>query len=511
MSTNISSNNTRIAKNTLALFVRMLFMMLIALYTSRVVLQSLGEENYGVYNVVGGFVAMFSILSGPLSNAIQRFLTFELGRGDTIKLKAIFSTSINIQIVISIIAVILCETIGIWFLNNKMVISAERLDSANFVLQCSIATFVVNLISVPYNATIISHEKMNFFAFISVCEALLKLGIAYLILISPFDLLNFYAVSLLIISLIIRYLYAIYCKRHFEETNYKFAINKPIFKEMASFAGWNFFGNTAYVINTQGVNMLMNVFFGIKANAARAIAVQVEIAVGQFANSFTTAINPQITKSYAARDDNQVFSLIMRGSKFSFLIMFLLIVPIVLEADTILKIWLKQVPQYTVIFTRLVVFCSLATVMGNSMYTGIMATGNIRRYQIIATLVGCLVFPVSWIAYSLGASADTTYIIYFVIYFSLNLIRLLSLKHLINFPIKKYIIQVLLRLVIFSFISFTIPIIIVYVMEPSIWRLFIVICVSTLWGGLCSFYIGFDSHERQFFMTKIKNIIKRNL
>ena len=511
---NNTANNTRIAKNTFALVVRMLFMMGIALFTSRVVLESLGEDNYGIYNVVGGVVAMFSILSSPLSSAIQRFLTFELGTGNKDKLCKIFSTSVNIQLVIALIVVILCEIIGVWFVNHKMTIPVERLGAANFVLQCSVATFVVNLISVPYNATIIAHERMDVFAYLSILDSALRLTVAYLIYISTADRLKVYALLLLAIAVLMRLIYGIYCSRHFDEAHYKMKLDKALFREMSGFAGWNFFGNTAYMFNTQGVNMLINVFFGVKLNAARAIAVQVDAAISQFVNSFTTAINPQITKSYASNNRAYLYSLINRGSKFSFMVMYLIIVPVVLEADTILGIWLKDVPQQTAIFTRLVVFGSLSTTMGTSMLTGILATGDIRRYQIVVTMVGCMVFPLTWIAYALGAPAYTTYIIYAVIYFSLNAIRLAALKRLMEFPVKTYVNQVLPRMLFLSVAAFVAPGVLVLSMPPSFLRLLVVCAVSALWGLVCGYFIGLDRHERMYFQSKamvmVKRIIKKN-
>ncbi len=500
--TDNSLNNSRIAKNTFALVVRMLFMTAISLLTSRVMLDSLGEDNYGIYNVVGGVVAMFSIVSGPMSSAIQRFITFELGTGNKERLSRIFSTSINVQLLIAICIVVLCEIIGVWFLNAKMNIPEERVNAANFVLQCSLVTFIVNLINVPYNAVIIAHEKMDTFAYLSVLEALLKLGVVYLIYVSPFDRLKFFSALLLLIAVLMRVLYMIYCKHHFEEARYHFRVDKLLFKEIASFAGWNFFGSTAYMFNTQGVNMLINVFFGVKLNAARAIAAQIEGAVTQFVQSFTIAINPQITKSYAKNDKEYLYSLISRGSKFSYLIMYMFIVPIVLEADTILKIWLKEVPDQTVIFTRLVLFGTLATTMGSSMLTGILATGNIRRYQIAVTIIGCLVFPLTWISYAIGAPGYVTYIIYAIIYFCLNIVRLYSLKHLIGFPIKEYFIKVFSRLFIVSIISFIVPGVFIFIMDPSLLRLFLVCIVSCVWGGACSYFVGLDKHEQEFFLGK---------
>lgn len=508
---NTSANNKRIAKNTLLLYFRMIVLMLVTLYTSRVVLDALGESDYGIYNVVGGVVAMFSVLSNSLSGAISRFITYELGTGNKERLARIFSTSVNIQILMALAIFVLCEVGGVWFLNVKMNIPGGRMEAANIVLQCSIATFMVNLISVPYNATIIAHERMGVFAYISILEAGLKLLVAYLIYISTFDKLMVYAQLILGIAILLRLIYGIYCGRHFAEAHYRFILDRPLLKEMTGFAGWNLFGSTAYMLNTQGVNMLINIFFGVTTNAARAIAVQVDAAVTQFVNNFMTAINPQITKSYAAGDREYLFKLVCRGTKYSFFIMYLFIVPLVLEADTILGIWLKEVPADTPVFMRLVLFSTLATLLGNPMLTAILATGKIRNYQIAVVSVGCLVFPLTWIAYKLGCPAYTTYVIYAVIYFSLNFIRLSFLKKLMGFPVGGFILPVFGRIGICAVLTFVLPAVVMFVLPPSFLRLLAVCVVSLLWSVACVYYVGLEKEERIFFMNKAKQLLIKKL
>ena len=316
-----SENNKRIAKNTLLLYVRMLFMMVVSLYTSRVILNALGVEDFGIYNVIGGIVAMFSVISNSLSASISRFITFELGKGNTDRLKKIFATSVSIQIGLSMLVVIAAESVGLWFVNYKMVISPDRLVAANWVYQFTIFTFVVNLISVPYNAAIIAHEKMSAFAYISIIDALGRLGVASLVLISPIDNLIFYGFLSAFLAVLIRCLYGYYCKNNFEECNFKFSFDKLLFKEMFSFAGWNFIGATSGVFRTQGINVLINLFYGAVINAARGISVQVNTAVVSFSNNFMTALNPQITKSYAMGDLPYMHKLIFEGTKLSFYLM----------------------------------------------------------------------------------------------------------------------------------------------------------------------------------------------
>lgn len=313
--TDTSANNKRIAKNTLLLYFRMLFMMAVSLYTSRVVLNALGVEDFGIYNVVGGVVAMFSMLSGSLSAAITRFITYELGKGNQENLKKIFSSSVTIQIGLAILIIVVAEAIGVWFLNMKMNIPDVRITAANWVFQFSILTFAVNLISVPYNASIIAHERMSAFAYISILEAIGKLAIVFLIVISPMDKLIFYAILMCAVALIVRLAYGVYCKRHFEECTYHFIFDRDLLKHMFGFAGWNFIGATSAVLRDQGGNVVINLFCGPAANAARGIAFQVNNAISGFVTNFMTALNPQITKSYAAGDRKYMMTLIFQGAR----------------------------------------------------------------------------------------------------------------------------------------------------------------------------------------------------
>ena len=501
-----SSNNKRIAKNTLLLYVRTLFILLVTLYTSRVVLNTLGVTDYGIYNVVGGVVMMFSVISSSLSSSISRFITYELGHGDFEKLKRIFSTSVNIQIGISVLILVLAEIFGVWFLNAKMNIPAERLTAANWVLQCSLLSFIINLISVPYNACIIAHERMSAFAYISILEAVLKLAVVYMLLVSPYDKLATYAVLLVAVALIIRMAYCLYCRRHFEESCYMFVYDKPLIKEMTGFAGWSFFGNGAYMLNVQGVDMLINIFFGVTLNAARGVATQVQNAVMQFVNNFTVAINPQITKSYAAGDREYMNKLVCRGARFSYFLLFLFVVPIVCESDYVLYLWLKIVPEHAPAFLRLTMFGSLMMLLGNSMLTAISATGNIKRYQLWVTIVGCLVFPLTWVAFELGFPPEATYVIYIVIYFLLNFVRLYIAKGQLKFPACLYLKDVILRIVSVSIISFILPILFVNSIEQGFLRLCGTCVISLLSTSATIAVLGLEASERKKIIVKIISI-----
>lgn len=508
MSNQTSDNNKRIAKNTLLLYVRMLFTMAVSLFTSRVILNTLGVEDYGINNVVGGIVTMFSVLSGSLSSSISRFITFELGKGNIERLKTIFSTGVNIQLGMSVLIIIIAEAVGIWFLNTKMNIPTDRMVAANWVFQCAILTFVLNLLSVPYNAAIIAHEKMSAFAYISVVEVSLKLIIVYMLMISPFDRLETYAVLLLLVGAVVRFIYGYYCKRHFEECTYHFVFDKPVLKEMTGFAGWNFLGNGAYMLNTQGVNILMNLYFGVAVNAARGIATQVDAALKQFVNNFTTAVNPQITKSYAQGDLDYMHKLVCRSAKFSAFLMMFFAVPIILETNTILTIWLKTVPDYAVIFLQWIIISSfMDTVLANSLVTSMFATGKIKRYQIIVTTVGCLVFPLSWIAFKLGFEPQVGYILYFIIYTILLFVRLYLLKDMVKLPVMMYIREVLYKLAPIIVVGFAIPGILILTMDAGWLRLILVCLLSVLVTAASEYFIGLSNKEKNFVAEKIKLVI----
>lgn len=511
MSNQTSDNNKRIAKNTLLLYVRMLFTMAVSLFTSRVILNTLGVEDYGINNVVGGIVTMFSVLSGSLSSSISRFITFELGKGNIERLKTIFSTGVNIQLGMSVLIIIIAEAVGIWFLNTKMNIPTDRMVAANWVFQCAILTFVLNLLSVPYNAAIIAHEKMSAFAYISVVEVSLKLIIVYMLMISPFDRLETYAVLLLLVGAVIRFIYGYYCKRHFEECTYHFVFDKPVLKEMTGFAGWNFLGNGAYMLNTQGVNILMNLYFGVAVNAARGIATQVDAALKQFVNNFTTAVNPQITKSYAQGDLDYMHKLVCRSAKFSAFLMMFFAVPIILETNTILTIWLKTVPDYAVIFLQWIIISSfMDTVLANSLVTSMFATGKIKRYQIIVTTVGCLVFPLSWIAFKLGFEPQVGYILYFIIYTILLFVRLYLLKDMVKLPVMMYIREVLYKLAPIIVVGFSIPGILILTMDAGWLRLILVCLLSVLVTAASEYFIGLSNKEKNFVAEKIKLVIGKS-
>lgn len=504
-----SANNKRIAKNTLLLYVRTLFIMAITLYTSRVILNALGVEDYGIYNVVGGVVAMFSLISGSLSNAISRFITFELGRGNIKRLGIIFSTSVNIQLGLSLLILILGAVIGGWFLNTHINIPEGRMTAANWVLYCSLLMFCINLISIPYNACIIAHEHMAAFAYVSILEASLKLLICYLIVVSPVDKLISYAILLVIVALIIRFVYGIYCNRHFEECHYRLIYDRTLLRQMGSFAGWQFLANGCWLFNTQGVNILINMFFGVALNAARGIATQVDGAIQQFVNNFMTAVNPQITKNYAAGRIKEMFILVCRGAKFSYFLLMLFAIPVMLETEYVLTLWLKNVPDYTVVFLRLTIIGSMLNMLGGTGLTACFATGRIKTYSIWITSVGILVFPLTWIAFKCGLPVESTYIIFIIVYIGVTIVRLYIMKGLLHFPPILFVRKVVVPMLIVTPIAIILPYLVVNLLTPSFWRLCITIVASLISSSVTIFFIGLTGSERNVVAEKAKDICKK--
>lgn len=504
------SDNARIAKNTMLLYVRMLFSLCVSLYTSRIILKVLGFEDFGIYSVVGGIISLFCFVNGGLINATQRFITFELGKGDSQKLAQVFSSAIQIHAILSLVIFILGETIGLYFLYEKMVIPPERLGASMVVYQCSIAATIVNLMSIPYNADIVAHEKMSAFAYISIVEVVSKLLIVYLLLVLPGDNLINYAIMMLIVQFSIRLLYGSYCKRHFEETIYHHRINKQILKEMSSFAGWSFWGNMAGILYTQGINMLLNVFFGPIVNAARGIAVQVQGVVQQFVSNFQMALNPQITKSYAVGDLNNMHTLMFRSAKFSFFLLYLLTLPILLETDYILSLWLSNVPDDTVIFTKLILMVSLIYTTANPCVIANQATGKVKKYQSIVGGVLLLVMPISYVVLLLGAPAYSVFIVHFFVESLAQFFRMYLLRGLIDLPVKDYFKNIYIPILVTVLSSIIVPFITHVNMDAGILRFMSVTLISIISALISILYIGFTTNERKLIFSQIKKHLPRN-
>lgn len=509
-----AENTKRIAKNTLMLYGRMLFSMVVSLYTSRVVLNTLGVVDYGIYGVVGGFVSMFSLISSSLSSAVSRFLTFELGRGDKERLGKAFSTSLLIHIALAIVVLILAETVGVWFVNNKMTIPADRMYAANWVFQASIVSFMFGLFSVPYNASIVSHEKMSAFAYIGILDTTLRLVVVLFIAYSSwqFDKLIVYSMLLVAVSISLQCIYLIYCRKHFEECRLRISFDKEFWKEISAFSLWNFIGCTAGILKDQGVNVLLNLFVGPVLNASRGVAGSVNGAVSGFASNFMTALNPQITKSYASGDLSYAHYLVERGSRFSFYIMMFFAVPILLETDFILTIWLKQFPEHSLNFVRLVLMLSLVDILSNTLITLQNATGKIRNYQLVVGGILLLNFPLSYVCLKVGFAPESTYIVAIVVAVMCMISRLLFLRRSASLPMSGFLKRVVLNVAMVLICSMMVPLVIHKLMPYGLERFLVVGTASVIMSTLSILFVGCNSSERSFILQKalsIKNKFRR--
>lgn len=503
-----AENTKRIAKNTLMLYGRMLFSMVVSLYTSRVILNALGVVDYGIYGVVGGFVTMFSLISSSLSSAVSRFLTFELGRGDKDRLHNAFSTSLLIHIVLAFIVLIVSETVGVWFVNNKMTIPAERLYAANWVFQASIISFMFGLLSVPYNASIVSHEKMSAFAYIGILDTILKLLIVLFIAHTHwhFDKLIMYSVLLVVVSIMLQCIYLAYCRKHFDECRLKIGFNKKFWKEISAFSLWNFIGCTAAILKDQGVNVLLNIFVGPILNAARGIAGSVNSAVSGFAGNFMTALNPQITKSYASGDLKYSHFLVERGSRFSFYILLFFAIPILLETEFVLTVWLKQYPDHSLNFVRLVLTLSLIDSLSNTLITLQNATGKIRNYQLVVGSILLLNFPLSYVSLKVGLAPESTYVVAISVAICCMVARLTFVRKSAMLPMKGFLKNVVLNVIVVTACAIIIPFV-VHIIMPYGWERFLVVGFTSVTATTAAILlVGCNKNERSFIFEKAMSI-----
>ncbi len=506
-----NTSNKTIAKNTLFLYIRSFLIMAISLLSSRVILQVLGVKDYGLYGAIGSIVSMFSMINGVLSAGSSRFLTFELGRGDKERLRKTFSASFTMHLTLSIILFILMETIGLWFVNNKMNIPDGRYFAANVVYQVSVLTCMLSLTQVPYSASIIAHEKMNVYAYVGIVEVCFKLALIFALLYVPFtDKLIAYAVILALWSIGLQLWYRHYCNKRFEETKLLLVREKNIYKGMLSYSLWDFVGQFCSTGNTQGLNVLINMFFGVTMNAARAVASQVETAVMQFSNNFLTAVNPQITKSYAKGDNCRFISLIKTSSKLSFFLLYVISFPFVVEAKYVLSVWLVEVPPATVAFVRFSLIYSLFRIVTRPFVTGTHATGHIKYLNLTAGLYSACTFLLAiYIAYSLGAPYWSCFLVYaingtIITYFEIN-----SLKKEIYFSLRRVLIDNYLKPWGIVLISCILPIVEYKYMQESLGRFIVVASTSILLNIVLIYFLGLNSSQRNFINGIIKTKIKR--
>lgn len=501
-----SSNTKRIAKNTLMLYFRQILIMLVSLYTVRVVLNVLGAEDYGIYNVVAGVVTMFGFLSNSMATASQRYFSFDLGKGDTEHLKTTFSVTFQIYLLLIVIVLVVAETLGLWFVNHKLVIPAERLISANIVYQAALFSFSMTLITTPYMASIIAHEKMTVYAYVSIVEVVLKLLIVFLLKILAFDKLGLYGILLAFVSFVVTGIYRFYCLKHFSECRIKFITEKKLFKEITAYSGWNLFGASVGVVKNQITNIFLNLYFGPVVNAARSIASQVNAAVTSFSNNFSTAVRPQIIKSYAADKKDEMLSIMFTASRFTFFLMFLLACPICFNLEPLLGLWLKTVPDYTVLFTRLILIDVMIESISYPLGTGIQATGKIKWYQIIVGSIYLLNLPISLIFLKFGYPPEIVFYISICITFIALVSRLFFMKYIIQFKfLSNIFLSNLFRILLVTVVVVTL----LFFFSKFQFHFIIKLVISYCIEAIVLLFIGLRKNEFVMLRNKIIYICKK--
>ena len=507
--THSATNNKQIAKNTTMLYFRMLFNMLVTLYTSRIILNTLGVSDYGIYNVVGGVVIMFSFLNSAMGAATSRFLIFELGREDFPQLKKVFNASLSSHMAIALLVLILSETVGLWFLTHELVIPEERMEAAMWVYQFSVLSAMISLTQVPYNALIIAHEKMDIYAYVSVLDTILKLLIVYFLKIGNFDKLKLYAVLFFGVSSVIALIYRFYCVRNYEESFISFKWDKKLYKELFSFSVWELYGGFALMGMGQGLNMLLNIFFGPTVNAARAVAYQVQGAVLGLGENFITAVKPQIIKYYAENNIKEMMKLVFSSSKYSFFLTFFLTLPLYLEMPFVLNIWLKTVPDYTISFCRLILINNLIWSMRSPIVTCFHAVGQLKVANLVCGSLFYLIVVVSYFCLKMGMPPESVFVVTIVVSIMVQVTELFLLKNFIAFSVKDYTLQVVLRCIMVMIVSAIAPFLLSNIQESNFLR-FIIISFTSVFSVLVSVYaIGINHETRAMIASKWKAVIHK--
>lgn len=501
-------DKSRIAKNTIFLYIRMFVIMLVTLYTSRVILKTLGVEDYGVYNVVAGSVALFGFMNSAMSMATQRFLNFYMVKGDANILRRVFAMSLNIHVIIAVLVIILCETLGLWILNTQLNIPPDRMIAARWVYQFAIITFCISIIQVPFNSAILAHEKMNIYAVVSIVEVFLKLGVVFILSAVAVDKLLLYGALLLMVGFAIFIVYTSISYRLFKECRYKLCWDKKLFKEIAGFSGWNIFGQVAQVLTTQGVNMVANVFCGVIVNASIGITNQVSAAMSQFTSNFQTAFRPQIVKSYSAGDMSGMQKLTCQASKFSFFLLYIISVPIIFNIDSILDLWLDTVPQYSALFCKILIWYSYFEVIGMPLVISIMATGRNRNYQMLVSITIALNFILSLLFLKKGFPPEIIFYIKVIISFFVLAVRLFYAKRQASFSVGYFLKSVMLPVCIVAVIISLLQVALYEYMESWTSRILITFIIETILMAII-YFVGFSKNERQTVVSMIHKKIKR--
>lgn len=498
-STTVSSQNSkRIAKNTLMLYFRQILILLVSLYTVRVVLDVLGAEDYGIYNVVAGVVTMLSFLSGTMSSATQRFFSFALGKNDNEQLKNIFSVNIVIYIGIAVVAVILLETIGLWFVNNHLEIPDGRFDVAMFIYHFAVLTFVVYIITSPFMAIIIAHEDMHIFAYVSILETLLKLGVVFLLMYINVDKLELYGVLLFIVAVINAIIYISIATKKYKECQFKkFYWDNNLFKEITSYTGWTLFGQISTVSRNQGLTILVNQFFNPIVVASRSIALNIGNHIGVFANNFNTSLYPPIIKSYSSGNRNEMFSLIYNGSRLAFFLMWVISLPMLLELEMIFNIWLKETPPDSILFTRFTIIESLILSLSFPLTTAARAPGKMKTYELTLGIIQISIFVVSWIVLRMGGPAYSVFLVAIIANILMFFVRLFIVRNLIGIPVKGFMTKVAFPVLGIAILSAIPTYILQQLLPKGLIYSIIVIVFSILVISIAMYYLGLDRDMRR--------------
>lgn len=503
----ISSNNKRIVRNTLFMYLRMFFIMCVGLYTVRVIFSSLGEVDYGINNVVGGVVTMFSFVSATMSSASLRFFAYDIGRNDKESLSRYFSVSFWCYVFLVIGIIVLAETVGLWFVINKLVIPPERLSAAIWVYQCAVISCVVGLLAIPFNSLILARERMDLYAYVGVAEALIKLVIAFAIKLDGGDRLILYAVLSAISSIAIALFYILYDRKHFVESHIRLIWDNKVFRSVFGFSAWSLYGSVSLVFRNQGINILLNLFFGPVVNAARAIAYQVDSAVLNFVNGFSQAIRPQLTKYYSSREDDKMLTLAYRSTRLCFYLYYTLAIPLLLETEYILDLWLGKAPELTIIFTRLVLINSIIESLATPLKSVITATGRIKWNQLINGTIRLLNFPLAWLFLKLGYPPEITLYIAIISGIICHIVRIVISNKITSFSYVDYYIQAILPIIKVALISPVIPVILYFILPPSLAKVLIIVIVTILFSLISIWTCGITRDERDKILEWIKGRI----
>ncbi len=507
-----SSNNRLIVKNTLFLYGQTLITLVVGLYTGRIVLDALGVVDYGIYNVVGGVITSLTFITSSLSSATTRYITYGLGKGDMDALKRTFGNILSVHFLLAGIVLLLAETIGLWFVMNKLVIPEERMSAALWVYHFSVWGFVINIISAPYNGSVIAHEKMSVFAFINIMNSLLKLLIIYAIIAANWDRLIFYAFLMLIVELSNRLIYGIYCSRHFPEVKICFSFDRIQFKEIMSYSWWMSVGNVAFMCCDQGFNILLNLFFGPVINAARGLAVMIQGQVMNLGTTFQSAMKPQIIKSYAEGDMDHMKFLMFSGTKFSFYVVYAIALPVMMGIHQFLSWWLVEVPEWTSQFTIIIIWISCVRIISVPLYYGVSATGDLKSYQTSQSLVLILFLPVAYLILKL-VSIQPTYIFILLLGFHVAclLVSCIYALRKLRITIIEYCSQTIFPIISVVFCSSLMPLGMRLWMRDGVISFFVICGVALICVLVTSYYLGCNKEERSLIKEKILDkLFKRN-